>query len=81
MVLKASLAGEFRVSIVFLQSYSFAFVLVCCPQDFGGTWYAYGFGANVFMTESLRLYGEFERTASGIVKTPYRWNVGARYVW
>mgnify|MGYP000868193962 FL=1 len=50
-------------------------------QDFGGTWYAYGFGANVFMTESLRLYGEFERTASGIVKTPYRWNVGARYVW
>ena len=50
-------------------------------QDFGGTWYAYGVGANIFATESLRFYGEFERTASGVVKTPYRWNIGARYVW
>ncbi len=50
-------------------------------QDFGGTWYEYGVGANIFATESLRFYADFERTASGIVKTPYRWNVGARYVW
>ena len=50
-------------------------------QGFGGTWYEYGVGANIFATESLRFYADFERTASGIVKTPYRWNVGARYVW
>ena len=47
--------------------------------DFGGDWYELGVGANLFATEALRFYADFEYTGGGVIKTPYRWNLGLRY--
>ena len=47
--------------------------------DFGGDWYELGVGANLFATEALRFYADFEYTGGGVIKTPYRWNLGMRY--
>ena len=50
-------------------------------QDFGGSWYELGIGATVNFTKNLHGYADFEYAAGAEIETPYKWNVGARYVW
>lgn len=48
-------------------------------QDFGGSWYELGLGANVNISESLRAWADFKHITGGEIDTPFRVSVGMRY--
>lgn len=50
-------------------------------EDFGGTWYEYGIGADLNATNQLRFWAELERGDGGEVDTDYRATFGMRYAW
>ena len=48
-------------------------------QDIGGTWYEAGLGFNVKTTDSSYIYADVVKTFGDDIKTPWQWNVGARW--
>lgn len=50
-------------------------------QDFGGSWYELGLGATVNFSKNLFGYADFEYAAGGEIETPWKYNVGVRYVY
>ena len=48
-------------------------------QDIGGTWYEAGFGFNVKTTDNSYIYADVVKTFGDDIKTPWQWNVGARW--
>ncbi len=48
-------------------------------EEFGGTWYEYGLGANFNATDRIHLYTDVEASDGGEVDTDYRVNFGVRY--
>ena len=49
-------------------------------EDLGGTWGEFAFGGTVNFTKNFAGYAEFQTTTGSKVKTPYQWNLGARYM-
>lgn len=49
-------------------------------KDLGDTWYEYGIGADVSVSDALRLYADVEAADGGEVDTDYRVNLGARWL-
>lgn len=50
-------------------------------QDFGDDWIEFEVGGAYDLRDNLKLYGTFETTTGGDVKTPWLANVGVRLVW
>lgn len=50
-------------------------------QDFGGSWYELGLGANVNLAKNLKGYADFEYAAGGEIEMPYTFSVGLRYTY
>ena len=48
-------------------------------QDIGGTWYEAGLGFNYKTTANSYLYADVVKTFGDDLKTPWQWNVGARW--
>lgn len=48
-------------------------------QDIGGTWYEAGLGFNVKTTDNSYIYADVVKTFGDDIKTPWQWNVGARW--
>lgn len=48
-------------------------------QDIGGTWYEAGLGFNYKVTGNSYVYADVVRTYGDDIKTPWQWNVGARW--
>lgn len=48
-------------------------------QDIGGTWYEAGLGFNFKTTDSSYVYADVVKTFGDDIKTPWQWNVGARW--
>lgn len=48
-------------------------------QDIGGTWYEAGLGFNYQTTANSYLYADVVKTFGDDLKTPWQWNVGARW--
>ena len=48
-------------------------------EEFGGTWYEYGLGANFNATDRIHFYADVEASDGGEVDTDYRVNFGVRY--
>ena len=48
-------------------------------QDIGGTWYEAGLGFNFKTTDNSYLYADVVKTFGDDIKTPWQWNVGARW--
>lgn len=67
--------GETSVRMSYLgQARSFA-------QDLGDDWVEFEVGGSYDLRDNLKLYGTFETTTGGDVKTPWLANVGVRLVW
>lgn len=49
-------------------------------DDLGGTWYEFGIGANLNLTDSTYTYVDLEKSTGGEVKENWRWNIGLRTV-
>lgn len=49
--------------------------------DFGDTWFEYGIGANINITDASYMYLDVERLARATLEEPWRVNVGFRYAW
>ena len=49
-------------------------------QDLGGTWGEFAFGGTVNFTKNFAGYAEFQTSTGSKIKTPYQWNLGARYL-
>lgn len=49
-------------------------------QDFGGSWYELGAGANVNFSDNLRGWADFKYLTGGEIDTPFRVTVGMRYM-
>ena len=50
-------------------------------QDLGGDWFEFELGGAYAVRDNLRLYGTFETTTGGELKTPWQANVGVRLTW
>lgn len=48
-------------------------------QDIGGTWYEAGLGFNFKTTDNSYVYADVVKTFGDDIKTPWQWNVGARW--
>ncbi len=48
-------------------------------QDIGGTWYEVGLGFNFKTTANSYVYADVVKTFGDDIKTPWQWNVGARW--
>lgn len=48
-------------------------------QDIGGTWYEAGLGFNFKTTANSYVYADVVKTFGDDIKTPWQWNVGARW--
>ena len=48
-------------------------------QDIGGTWYEAGLGFNFKTTANSYIYADVVKTFGDDIKTPWQWNVGARW--
>lgn len=48
-------------------------------DDLGGTWGEFALGGTMNFTKNLAAYAEFQTTVGSPIKTPYQWNLGARY--
>lgn len=48
-------------------------------QDIGGTWYEAGLGFNYKTTANSYVYADVVKTFGDDLKTPWQWNVGARW--
>lgn len=48
-------------------------------QDIGGTWYEAGLGFNFKTTANSYVYADVVKTFGDDLKTPWQWNVGARW--
>lgn len=48
-------------------------------QDIGGTWYEAGVGFNLKTTANSYVYADVVKTFGDDIKTPWQWNVGARW--
>ena len=48
-------------------------------QDIGGTWYEAGLGFNFKTTDNSYIYADVVKTFGDDIKTPWQWNVGARW--
>lgn len=48
-------------------------------DDLGGTWYEFGLGANLVLTDAVRFYADIESAQGGEVDTDYRVNLGVRW--
>lgn len=48
-------------------------------QDIGGTWYEAGLGLNFKTTANSYVYADVVKTFGDDIKTPWQWNVGARW--
>lgn len=48
-------------------------------HDLGGGWWEFGVGTNLNLGHDTHFYFDVERTASGVVSTPWQWNAGIRY--
>lgn len=48
-------------------------------QDIGGTWYEAGVGFNFKTTANSYIYADVAKTFGDDLKTPWQWNVGARW--
>lgn len=48
-------------------------------QDIGGTWYEAGLGFNYKTTANSYMYADVVKTFGDDLKTPWQWNVGARW--
>ena len=49
-------------------------------QDLGGTWGEFALGGTFNFTKNFAGYAEFQTTTGSKVKSPYQWNLGARYM-
>ncbi len=49
-------------------------------EDLGGTWGEFAIGGTYNFTNGWAVYGEFQTAKGSKMKTPYQWNIGARYV-
>lgn len=50
-------------------------------QDLGDDWFEFELGGAYAIRDNLKVYGTFETTTSGEVKTPWQANVGVRLTW
>ena len=48
-------------------------------QDIGGTWYEAGLGFNFKTTANSYVYADVVKTFGDDIKTPWQWNIGARW--
>lgn len=49
--------------------------------DGGDTWYAFGLGGKVSLTDNTVLYGDVEKSFGGDVTTKWQFNAGLRFLW
>lgn len=50
-------------------------------QDLGDDWFEFELGGAYAVRDNLRVYGTFETTTGGELKTPWQANVGVRLTW
>ncbi len=55
--------------------------LKAISEDLGGTWVEAALGGTYRLSDAWYAYGEVETVFGSPVKSPYRWNVGARFCW
>ena len=48
-------------------------------QDIGNTWYEIGLGTNFKLSDNSYLYADVVKTFGDDIRTPWQWNVGARW--
>ena len=48
-------------------------------QDLGGSWFEFGLGANLNLSDTSHLYVDLERAVGGDVGTPWQWTAGLRF--
>lgn len=48
-------------------------------DDYRDTWFEYGLGASVKVTDALDLYGEVTRGSGASFDKEWNWNVGLQY--
>ena len=49
--------------------------------DGGDTWYTFGLGGKVSLTDNTVLYGDVEKSFGGDVTTKWQFNAGLRFLW
>lgn len=49
--------------------------------DAGDTWYTFGLGGTVSLTDNAVFYGDIEKSFGGDVTTKWQYNVGLRFLW
>lgn len=49
--------------------------------DGGDTWYSFGIGGKVSLTDNTVFYGDVEKSFGGDVTTKWQFNVGLRFLW
>lgn len=47
----------------------------------GDTWYSFGIGGKVSLTDNTVFYGDVEKSFGGDVTTKWQFNVGLRFLW
>jgi outer membrane autotransporter protein len=48
-------------------------------QDIGSEWWELGFGGTFKLGKAMSAYMDFEKTVGDDVRTPWQWNIGARW--
>lgn len=48
-------------------------------QDIGNTWYEIGLGTNFKLSDNSYLYADVVKTFGDDIRTPWQWNIGARW--
>lgn len=48
-------------------------------QDIGNTWYEIGLGTNFKLSDNSYLYADLIKTFGDDIRTPWQWNIGARW--
>ncbi len=74
---KASVAHDFDGEATTMASNG----LKPVTEDLGGTWGEVAIGATLHINGGFYAYGEAQTAFGSPIDAPYKWNVGARYVW